>query len=128
MNEKNAEFEPLPCNAIIYRALLRKQWIESETERIKPNAYFLRKNKNEVGISVNIASVYSPEQCAARFINCYGVVSLHTGRIRDLGLDVLQDSIYHAQIVGLPYQEDEFDRAVRLARLLANQSRIVWRP
>ena len=47
MNEKNAEFEPLPCNAIIYRALLRKQWIESETDRIKPNAYFLRKNKEE---------------------------------------------------------------------------------
>ncbi|MFB2935015.1 hypothetical protein ACE1B6_07025 [Aerosakkonemataceae cyanobacterium BLCC-F154] len=26
-----SEFEPLPDNAIVYRALLRKQWVDWET-------------------------------------------------------------------------------------------------
>ncbi len=122
------EFEPLLDSAVVYRALLRKQWIDEDTGRVKPQAFFLRKNRNEQGLSVNIASVCSPEQCATKFTNCYGVASLYVGRVRDLGLDVVPDSPSHANIIGLPYREDEPDTAVRLALLLAKQSRIQWRP
>lgn len=118
----------MPCSAIVYRALLRRQWIDEETEKIERSAYFLRKNKNEQGLSVRIASACTPQRFAAQFRNCYGVVSLHVGRIRDLGLDVVPDSPSHAQIVGLPYREDDRPKADRLARLLTNQSRIVWLP
>ncbi len=52
----------------------------------------------------------------------------YVGRVRDLGLDVVPDSPSHANIIGLPYREDEPDTAVRLALLLAKQSRIQWRP
>lgn len=69
MTRKNSgsssEFEPLPDRAIVYRALLRKQWINEDTGRVSSNAYFLE--RNEIGLSVNIASACSPEECAAKF-------------------------------------------------------------
>ena len=132
MNEQSfsdrAEFEPLPNRAIVYRALLRKQWINEDTGLVESEAYYLRKNKNEPGISVNIASACSPEQCAARFRTCYGVARLEVGGIRELGLDVIPDSISHAEIAGLPYDEDDPEMADLLADLLAQQSLIVWKP
>jgi hypothetical protein len=119
-------YEPLPCEAIVYRALLRKQWIDEDTGRVKADAYFLR--PNEPGLSVNLASVCSPEQCAAKFRKCYGVASLHVGRVRDLGLEVEQDSPDHANITGLPYRAEDPARAERLAGLLAKRSRLQWQP
>ncbi len=43
----DATFDPLPDSAIVYRALLRKNWIDENTVRVKADAYFLRKDKNE---------------------------------------------------------------------------------
>ncbi|MEK0182478.1 MAG: hypothetical protein EAZ78_12290 [Oscillatoriales cyanobacterium] len=122
----NYEFEPLPESAIVYRALLRRQWIDEANNLVVSSAYLLR--PNEPGLSVTIASVCSPEQCAAKFQNCYGVASIQVGQIRELGLDAIPDSDSHAQIVGLPYVKDDRDRAERLADLLAERSRIVWTP
>lgn len=123
---RESEFESLLDNAIVYRALLRRQWIDEETWTVKFQAYLLR--QNEQGISVNIASNFSPEQCAARFRNCYGVASIQVGNIRQLGLDVVPDSRSHAIIIGLPFCEDNLIIANRFAYLLAEHSQIVWRP
>jgi hypothetical protein len=35
------QFEPLREDAIVYRSLLRKQWINEDTGRVKADAYFL---------------------------------------------------------------------------------------
>lgn len=88
------QFEPLPLDAIVYRILLRKQWISEDTGRVKADAYFLR--ANEPGLSVQIANACSPEQCAGLFRKCYGVASLEVRNIRQIGLDVEQDSVNHA--------------------------------
>ncbi|KYC43772.1 hypothetical protein WA1_00990 [Scytonema hofmannii PCC 7110] len=93
---------------------------------MKADAYFLR--DSEPGLSVHLASVCSPEQCAGFFRKCYGVASLEVGRVREIGLDVEQDSINHANIVGLPNREDNLAEAERLAGLLAKQSHIIWQP
>lgn len=119
-------FEPLPSHAVIYRALLRRQWIDEDTGRVKADAYFLR--ANEPGLSVNLASVCSPEQCAALFRKCYGVASLAVSDVREIGLDVEQDTVNHANIVGLPYREDNLAEAERLAGLLAKRSQLIWQP
>ena len=124
MNTKY-QFNTLPDSAIVYRALLRRQWID-EANLVVSSAYLLR--ANEPGLSVTIASVCSPEQCAAKFNNCYGVASLQVGQIRELGLDAVPDSASHAQIVGLPQVKDDRNRAERLADLLAERSSIVWQP
>ena len=120
------QFAPLPDNATVYRALLRKQWLNEDTGRVKADAYFLR--ANERGLSVNLASVCSAKQCADLFRKCYGVASLEVEDIRQVGLDVEQDSGNHGNILGLPYREDDLAKAERLAGLLAKQSQIVWKP
>jgi hypothetical protein len=119
------QFNSLPDSAIVYRALLGKHWID-DANLVLFFAYLLR--TNEPGLSVTIASVCSPEQCAAKFKNCYGVASLQVGQIRELGLDAVPDSASHAQIVGLPHVKDDRDKAERLADLLAQRSSIVWQP
>ncbi len=124
MNTKY-QFNSLPDSAILYRALLRRQWID-EANLVVSSAYLLR--ANEPGLSVTITSVCSPEQCAAKFNNCLGVASLQVGQIRELGLDAVPDSESHAQIVGLPHVKDDRDKAERLADLLAERSSIVWQP
>jgi hypothetical protein len=118
----------LADNDLVYRSLLRQQWINEDTGKVKRDAYYLRLNRNEVGLSVNLASACAPEDCAARFKVCYGVVALRVGDVRQLGLDAVQDSWVHANILGLPYRENDRLSADRLARLLAGLSEIVWQP
>lgn len=93
---------------------------------MKADAYFLR--ANEHGLSVNLASMCSPEQCARLFRKCYGIASLEVGRVREIGLDVEQDSPNPTNITGLSHQDDNLTEAERLAGLLARRSRIVWKP
>jgi hypothetical protein len=97
-----------------------------EVYDVKADAYFLR--ANEIGLSVNLASECSPEQCAENFRQCYGVASLEVGSVREIGLNVEQDKVNHANIMGLPYKKDDLAQAERLAGLLAKKSQIVWKP
>jgi hypothetical protein len=120
------QFKQLLADSVVYRAILRKQWIDEDTGKVKADAYFLR--ATESGLSVNIASACSPQQCAQLFRKCYGIASIEVGRVREIGLDVEQDSPNHANIIGLPHQEDNLAEAERLAGLLAKRSRIVWEP
>ena len=124
----DVELEPLPYSEIVYRALLRRQWINEDTRMVKADAYLLREKEKNTGLSVNIARTCSAEQCAKGFHKCFGVASLQVGYIRDIGLDVVPDSPTHANIIGLPYNEDDRDGAEKFAGLLAKRSRIVWTP
>jgi hypothetical protein len=121
-----SQFGVLAVDAIVYRSLLRKQWIDEDTGRVKADAYFLR--PGEPGLSVNLASVCAPEDCARFFRKCYGVASLEVGDVREIGLDVAQDAVNHANIVGLPHRDEDLARAERLAGLLAKRSALAWLP
>lgn len=115
--------EALSCSAIVYRAMSRKKWIDRENDRVLPAAFIRRPPpQDESGLSVDIAS---PRSCHETLRNCYGVASLHVGRARDLRLDVIVDAPPHANIAGLPRQEDDRTEAEHLASLLAKQARIV---
>lgn len=116
-----SEFEELSDNAVVYRAL-RKGWIDRDRSIVKSDAYYLRQRINEQGISVN----FSIEQSLKALKNCEGVASLNVGKIRELGLNVVRDSLSHGSIIGLPYREDNRSTADELALLLSRQSRIVW--
>lgn len=121
----------LLCNAIVYRALLRKNWIDKNTGRIQSAAFFRRPKDtgNDLdGLSVSIAAACSIEDARGGFTSCYGIATLHVGRVRDIGLDVQPDSPIHANITGLPCKEDNLIEAERLAGLLARQARIAWQP
>lgn len=115
-----SEFEELLDNIVVYRAL-RKGWINGDRLIVKSDAYYLRQRIKEQGISVN----FSIEQSLSA-LNCEGVASLNVGEIRELGLNVVRDSLSHGSIIGLPYREDNRPQADELAILLARKSQIVW--
>ncbi len=121
-----SKFATLSADAIVYRSLLRKQWINEDTGRVTADAYFLR--PNEPGLSVNLADACAPEECARFFRKCYGVASLEVEAVREVGLDVVQDSVNHANILGLPDRDADWAQAERLAGLLARRSALVWLP
>lgn len=114
-------FAVVPCEEILYRAVTRRGWLDPDTNRVKADAFFRR--ADEESLSVFIASVCTPQECAATFNRCFGVYSLHTGKVRTLNLDVVQDEPQHAGIIGLPDPQERPLEAERLAGLLAKQAR-----
>jgi len=110
--------EPLACNQIVFRAL-RPSWVDRQTMDVLPIAFVRR--HIESGLSVNVASA---ESCSKTLRRC-GVGSLHVGRIRDLGLDVVVDSHPHAEIAGVPTDIENPAEANRLAFSLARRTRFV---
>lgn len=115
--------QTLPCSAIVYRAMLRKKWIDPISGTVLPAAFMRRPPpQDEDGLSVDIVS---PASCASPFKQCYGVGSLHVGKVRDLGLDVQVDAAPHANITELPRKEEDAARAEWLASQLAKQARLI---
>jgi hypothetical protein len=104
----------------------RKDWIDARAEaeyHVLPSAFKLRPApKDEAGLSVDVKSARS---CHESLNKCHGVASLHTGRVRDLGLNVIVDAFPHGNITGLPREAQDRTEAERFASLLAKQARIV---
>lgn len=119
------------CNDILYRPIIDKRWFNKETGEILDTA-FRRKKSDKEGLSVNIAKNYSVQQCIDTndYRECFAVGTLHVGKIRDLGLDVVPDAPHHANIKGLPAYDEvgpEHDaRREYLANELLKQFRPVW--
>lgn len=113
--------QTLECADIVFRALIRATHIDRISRQVLAAAFLLR--PNEQGLSVSFDC--TPADCAAEFNRCYGVATLHVGRVRALGLDIIPDEPNHANITGLPYQDDNPAEAERLARQLQAQARLV---
>jgi len=109
--------DPLPVCQIVFRAI-RKRWLD-QGQQVLSAAFMLR--TDETGLSVDTTSAKS---CASLLKNC-AVASLHVGRIRSLGLDVISDAAEHANILGIPQEPDKVAEAEYLAGQLAKQARYV---
>ena len=115
--------ETLPCSAIVYRAMARKDWIDPVSGTVLPGAFIRRPApKDEDGLSLDVDGASS---CARALNKCFGVASLHVGRIRDIGLDVIVDDRPHASIRGVPRTADDKLNAERIASQLARKARLV---
>jgi len=131
MNERpEGEQTPLPslpCSTILYRLITKASWIDKDTGNVQPAAMVRR--FDEDGLSVFIKALCTlPEAIVlSTLTRVKGAVTLHVGHVRDLGLDVLSDPTdrRHAEIVGVPLEAEDLDRAIYLADLLAEQSRVV---
>lgn len=101
-----------------------------ETGAVLSTAFQLRLQRGETGLSVRVASKCTPQAAAATMPGAKGLVSLHVGRIRNLGLEVEPDLAdeTHAEIIGLPVDATAVAEASYLAEQLASQSRIVPLP
>jgi hypothetical protein len=122
---------PLPCEDIVVRALLKKNWCHEDTKRIKSDAFIRDPKRDLDGLSVNIRSKTEVSSWLAGFNQSYGADTLHAGCIRNIDreLNVGQAeedaAAYpdHAIITGLPFSDDDPVRAERLASRLVEISR-----
>jgi hypothetical protein len=126
---------PLPCEEIVLRALLKKSWSHEDTNHIKADAFIRDPKKDTDGLSVNIRSKTDVAAWLAGFNRSFGADTLHTGSIRNIDpeLDVSQtdEAITaepeHAVITGLPFTDDDPERAESLASRLVEISRTLDR-
>jgi hypothetical protein len=122
----------LLCPIIVLRAILKKKWLDDDG-RITSTA-FLRDPKHPDGLSVNVADLTDTNQWLSNFNRSFGADSLHSGRVRELGLEIGQTGTdlaespqAHALITGLPLTDEDPKRAEDLATELVKRSRAVDR-
>lgn len=122
----------LLCPIIVVRAVLRRVWLD-DAGRITSTA-FLRDPKHPDGLSVNIADLTDTQMWLSKFRKSFGADSLHSGRVRELGLEIGQTETdlaesppAHALITGLPLTDEDPKRAEDLATELVKRSRAVDR-
>ncbi len=113
----------LPCSTIVYR-VLRSQWIDADNGEVQDRAFERRMSKNGLSVSCSL------EHALGALKKPKAVVTLHVGRIRDLGLKVepkAEDPL-GAEITGVPLESEDREKASRLQRLLVGQTkgRFVW--
>lgn len=124
--------EPLECSTIVYRTIFKKKFID-DSNRPLAIAFHRRPPmldgtpRDEKGLSVNY-NVDVPGGCAQGMTGKRVIVSLHVGWIRDIGhgLDVVPDKPNHANIVGIPREEEDLERLEQIATALRSISRHVW--
>lgn len=122
----------LLCRCIVLRAILSRRWLDSDN-CITSTAFLYDRAKHADGLSVNIALDTDLDAWLGAFNKSFGADSLHSGRIRDLRLDVgqtasdLEGDRSHAVIVGLPSPDEDPCRAEDLATELAHICRKVDR-
>jgi len=123
----------LLCREIVLRAIRKRGWLD-EDGRIRVDAYIWDPERDPDGLSVNMQSMtdidkWLDEWLTVSFKKSFGADSLHTGRVRDLKLEIgqtkedISGGRGHAVIVGLPSVEEDNKRAEDLATLLRDISR-----
>ena len=128
-------FNPLSCEDIVLRALLKRNWFHEETKRIKADAFIRDPNKDLDGLSVNIHSKTETGTWLASFSRSFGADTLHTGSIRDIDVELnvgqpeedAEAHPEHAVITGLPFSDEDPERAENLASRLVQISRTLDR-
>lgn len=104
----------------LLRALLNKRAVDN-----LPDAFLLRDNEKDSGLSVSIRSTAS--ECRALFSRTFGVAQLTVSQVTELELAVVPDEPHHANIVGIPHKDDDADRAEWFASRLAERATIIDR-
>ena len=124
-----ANFPPLPCSKILFRAVLHESQIKNGKLKWQ---VFKRLEKDRDGVSLFTTIENASEGLKRPFA---GMSSVHVGRIRDISdndgnLDVEQDEEFHANILGIPYIWDKTgaertiseDRMIFLCRQIAKSA------
>jgi hypothetical protein len=116
---------PVQLRQLLPEDDLLRALLNSRQARDLHEAFLLRHDEKDSGLSVKYDC--TPEECRSEFNKTYGVASLTVRCVRDLELDVVPDQLTHANIIGIPYKEDNPDRAEWFASKLAECAQIVDR-
>lgn len=130
-DQSSAEDVVLPFlydSDIVYRLAGRRSDIDPDSNTFLPIVFQLRDRDRNTGLSVFIAKncPFEYAKVGAGEMKCYGVAELNVGEIRALGLEVQPDRQIHANIIGLPYKDDDLEKATTLAYKLAEIAVVLW--
>ena len=114
----------LSDDTILYRAILRKDWINSDTKEINAEAFKRGWKKSKNDYEENLSAALMPEDTYNRLNKCFGVICFKVADLRELGLDAIQDEPDHVNIVNVPHPETEEKKAIDIARKLANKAEL----
>lgn len=118
-------FPPLPDNTIVYRVVAKNGWFDQDTGELLPLAFKLR--PDDRGLSVNYNCTI--DEAHTFLSTTFGVARLVVGAIRNIDqrLEVIPDAPKHAEILGIPHEEEDAELATYFADILASQSKVVLR-
>jgi len=124
MNEQ-ANFPPLGDDEIVYRVVTKNSWFDQDTNELLPIAFKLRTGEHGISVSYNC----TVREAHTSLNSTVGVARLVVGTIRgiDQRLDVVPDEPKHAEIQGVPHEEEDEELATYFADLLASISKVVLR-
>lgn len=139
----------LPCSTILYRAITNPEHINEDRAEsgidFTLDAFVM--SPQDKALSTQCSDAWdAPEDYASYFdsikrkhpVHCYGIASLHTGKVRDLGLKVILDPPNpskpgrHVSIDGIPLLKEQLTdldkkkMAEDFATALAHQARLKW--
>jgi hypothetical protein len=130
-----------PCNTIIYRTVRRKDWFDpDDATRIKDAAFMRRREKRDPdgaitdpmdqdGLSLYDSFHIEARACIEEELSCHGLVTLHVGTLRDLGLTVIRDDQNHRKVLitNMPFENPEDAADEALLDAVADSARIMIR-
>ena len=139
-HDGNEHPSALHSSKSVYRALLRKACVDSDSGSILPDAYIPRENgKDDDGLSVTVVTskterdvLEGAKAMACQFNKVFGIAVLGVAKVREIDcrLDVVRDHLddvpNHALIIGVPRIAQNRELAERLAGQLARYSQKVW--
>ena len=114
----------LSDNTILYRAILKKHWVNPDTKEIDAEAFKRGFKKSKNDYEENLSAALMPEDTYNRLNKCFGVISFKVVDLRELGLDAIQDKPDHVSIINIPHPEKEEKKAIDIARKLANKAEL----
>jgi hypothetical protein len=141
INQTNPQNDP-PCNTIAYRLILKAGWIDPDDPNKANSAAFTRRRPktnesgevsdpgDEDGLSV-FDSIFWPDKkdCIEKNTNrCYGIITLHIGRLLDLKLKIIRDPDDRSKllITNLPFENTDVVAERDLLEDVADSARIAF--
>jgi len=132
--------DSIDCGVILYRAIWRNDWFDPDYRgAVKPEAFFRRPPTTKSdgthdpgdsdGLSLRIAASCTPDEFADTFNRCYGIATLHAGRLLDLGLTFVRDpeDANEVLVQGVPFVNEGTAEAEKLAGDVARSARVACR-
>lgn len=117
----------LPCDAILFRAVIYENLVRKSDGSHKPRTFIRRRENDPNGLSVSTTIDGCRRSLPA---GIFGVRTIHVGTLRDHGFDVVMDSQTHGNLrlasgENTPRTQDNEPLANTLAEQLLNISRPV---
>jgi hypothetical protein len=129
-----------PCGTIVYRQIRRKDWYDPDDDsKVMAEAFMRRRPRirqdgsedlgDNDGLSVYDSFRILRQACMEDSDSCHGLVTLHVGTLRDLGLNVIWDVEDDRKILitDMPLANPGDERQEALLEAVASSARIVAR-